>query len=64
MPDLIGRRGVDVLEALRSAGLKVTAVTYRSYPGVPPGTVIRQSPPAGYRVSRHSSVTFEVSRSQ
>jgi eukaryotic-like serine/threonine-protein kinase len=64
MPDVIGRRGVDVLEALRSAGLKVTDVTYRSYPGVPPGTVIRQSPPAGYRVNRHSSVTFEVSRSE
>jgi beta-lactam-binding protein with PASTA domain len=63
MPDVIGRRGVDVLEGLRSAGLKVTDVTYRSYPGVPPGTVIRQSPPAGYRVSRHSSVTLEVSRS-
>jgi serine/threonine-protein kinase len=62
MPDVIGRRGVDVLEALRAAGLKVTDVTYRSYPGVPPGTVIRQSPPAGYRVSRHSPVTFEVSR--
>jgi serine/threonine-protein kinase len=64
MPDVISRRGTDVLEALRSAGLKVTDVTYRSYPGVPPGTVIRQSPPAGYRVNRHSSVTLEVSRSQ
>ncbi|HET8646791.1 MAG TPA: PASTA domain-containing protein, partial [Vicinamibacteria bacterium] len=64
MPDLIGRRGVEVLDALRSAGLKVTNVSYRSYPGVAPGTVIRQSPPAGYRVSRHSSVTLEVSRSE
>jgi serine/threonine-protein kinase len=64
MPDVIGRRGADVLDAFRAAGLKVTNVTYRSYPGVPPGTVIRQSPPAGYRVSRHSSVTLEVSRSQ
>ena len=64
MPDLIGRRGSDVLDGLRSAGLKVTDVSYRSYPGVPPGTVIRQAPPAGYRVNRHSSVTLEVSRSQ
>lgn len=64
MPDLIGRRGSDVLEGLRAAGLKVIDVSYRSYPGVPPGTVIRQSPPAGYRVNRHSSVTLEVSRSQ
>lgn len=64
MPDLIGRRGADVLEGLRSAGLKVTDVSYRSYPGVPPGTVIRQAPPAGYRVNRHSPVTLEVSRSE
>jgi serine/threonine-protein kinase len=64
MPDLIGRRAGDVLEALRWAGLKVTDVSYRSYPGVPPGTIIRQGPPAGYRVSRHSSVSLEVSRSE
>jgi eukaryotic-like serine/threonine-protein kinase len=63
MPDLIGRRAGDVLDSLRWAGLKVTDVTYRSYPGVPAGTVIRQSPPAGYRVSRHSAVSIEVSRS-
>lgn len=62
MPDLIGRRGAEVLDALRAAGLKVTDVGYRTYPGVAPGTVIRQSPAAGYRVSRHTAVTLEISR--
>jgi serine/threonine-protein kinase len=64
MPDLINRRALDVLDTLRNAGLKVTDVRYRSYPGVPPGTVIRQSPAAGYRINRHSSVSLEVSRTQ
>jgi eukaryotic-like serine/threonine-protein kinase len=64
MPDLINRRAIEVLDTLRNAGLKVTDVRYRSYPGVPPGTVIRQTPAAGYRVNRHSSVSLEVNRSQ
>jgi beta-lactam-binding protein with PASTA domain len=64
MPDLINRRAIEVLDILRNAGLKVTDVRYRSYPGVPPGTVIRQTPAAGYRVNRHSSVSLEVNRSQ
>lgn len=64
MPDIIGRRALDVLDALRNAGLKVTDVRYRTYPGLPAGTVIRQYPPAGYRVSRHTSVVLEVSRTE
>jgi len=62
MPDLINRRAADVLDALRGAGLKVTDVRYRSYPGLMPGTIIRQLPLAGHRVNSHSSVTLEVSR--
>jgi serine/threonine-protein kinase len=64
MPDLINRRASDVLDGLRNAGLKVTDVRYRTYPGLPPGTIIRQAPPAGYRVNSHSSVTLEVSRAE
>jgi len=62
MPDLINRRAADVLDALRGAGLTVTDVRYRSYPGLMPGTIIRQLPLAGHRVNSHSSVTLEVSR--
>jgi serine/threonine-protein kinase len=62
MPDLIGRRASDVLVWLREAGLNVTDVNYRSYLGVEPGIVLRQSPASGYRVTPRGSVSIEVSR--
>jgi beta-lactam-binding protein with PASTA domain len=61
MPDLIGRRTDDVLDALRRSQLKVPEIRYRSYPGVEPGTVLRQAPAAGYRVTRDTAVSLEVS---
>jgi beta-lactam-binding protein with PASTA domain len=51
-----------VLEILERAGLKVTDVRYRSYPGVAPGIVLRQSPPAGQRVSSRAALSLDVSR--
>jgi serine/threonine-protein kinase len=63
MPDLIGKSTDDVLEALRRAQLKVPEIRYRSYTGVLPGTVLRQAPAAGYRVTRETAVSLEVSRS-
>jgi beta-lactam-binding protein with PASTA domain len=62
MPDLIGRSAASVLDTLGRVGLKVTEVRYRPYPGVAPGTVLRQAPPAGFRVGRRTSVSLEVSK--
>jgi serine/threonine-protein kinase len=62
MPDLIGRRAEDVLEAMRKVGLKVAEVRYRSYPGVEPGIVIRQLPAAGHRVNPRTPLGLDVSR--
>jgi beta-lactam-binding protein with PASTA domain len=62
MPDLIGRDARSVLDLLERAGLKVTDVRYRSYPGVAPGIVLRQSPPAGQRVSARAALSLDVSR--
>ena len=62
MPDLIGKRTDDVLDALRRSQLKVPEIRYRSYPGVEPGTVLRQAPSAGYRVTRETAVSLEVSK--
>jgi len=62
MPDLIGHRADDVLEALRRAGLKVAEVRYRTYPGVAPGIVLRQIPAAGHRVSLRTSVSLDISK--
>ena len=62
MPDLIGRRADEVLERLRQAGLKVSDVRYRSYPGVAPWIVLRQVPAAGHRVSPRTSVSLDISK--
>lgn len=62
MPDLIGRRADDVLAELRRAGLKVSEIRYRAYPGVAPGVVIRQVPAAGHRVSTHTAMSVDVSK--
>jgi len=62
MPDLIGRKAEDVLEALRRVGLKVAEVRYRTYPGVAPGIVLRQAPAAGHRVSPRSTVSLDISK--
>jgi serine/threonine-protein kinase len=62
MPDLIGRKAEEALAALQRAGLKVAEIRYRSYPGVAPGVVLRQTPPAGHRASPRASVSLEVSQ--
>ena len=62
MPDLIGRSAQDALNLLRRAGVKIGAVSYRSYPGVAPGVVLRQDPPAGHRLAAQASVSLDVSR--
>jgi beta-lactam-binding protein with PASTA domain len=62
MPDLIGRPADAVVERLRAAGFKVADVRYRSYPGVAPGIVLRQLPPAGYPVSSRTPLSLDVSR--
>jgi beta-lactam-binding protein with PASTA domain len=62
MPDLIGRKAEDVLATLGTGGLKVSEVRYRTYPGVAPGIVLRQLPPAGYRVGRETAVSLDVSK--
>ena len=60
MPDLIGRDIASALALLQSAGLKVGDVRYRTYPGVEPGVILRQQPPAGYPVSPRAALTLDV----
>jgi serine/threonine-protein kinase len=62
MPDLIGRDAGAVIAALQAAGLKVSDVRYRTYPGVQPGIVLRQSPPAGHPVSSRAALSLDVSK--
>jgi serine/threonine-protein kinase len=62
MPDLIGRDAAAALAALEAAGLKVSDVRYRTYPGVAPGIVLRQTPPAGHPVNPRAALSLDVSK--
>jgi serine/threonine-protein kinase len=62
MPDVIGTDGSRVADALRTSGFRVTIVGSQPYPGLPPGTVVRQQPQGGFRVSASDPISLEVSR--
>jgi beta-lactam-binding protein with PASTA domain len=62
MPDLIGMNGERAAETLRTRGFRVSIVGSQPYPGVPPGTVVRQRPQGGFRVGPGDPISIEVSR--
>ena len=62
MPDVIGMDGARAADALRERGFRVTIVGSQPYPGVPAGTVVRQQPQGGFRVSASDPISLEVSR--
>jgi beta-lactam-binding protein with PASTA domain len=62
MPDVIGTDGARVADALRASGFRVTIVGSQPYPGIPPGTVVRQQPQGGFRVAGSDPISLEVSR--
>jgi serine/threonine-protein kinase len=62
MPDIIGLEGERVADALRQQGFRVSIVGAQPYPGVPPGTVVRQQPPSGFRVGATDAISLEVSQ--
>jgi serine/threonine-protein kinase len=62
MPDVIGMEGERAAAALRGRGFRVTIVGSQPYPGVPPGTVVRQQPPGGFQVGGADPISLEVSR--
>lgn len=62
MPDVIGMDGARVADVLRAQGFRVTITGSQLYPGVPPGTVVRQQPQGGFRVAASDPMSLEVSR--
>lgn len=60
MPDLIGVLGERAVEFLRTQGFRVTVVPGPPYPGVPPGTILRHSPRAGFRVAPGDTISLET----
>jgi serine/threonine-protein kinase len=62
MPDLIGLNGDRAADVMRNNGFRVAVVGRQSYPGVPAGVVLRQSPQAGFQVAPGEAISLEVSR--
>lgn len=62
MPDVIGIEGTRAADTLRRQGLRVTVVGSQPYPNVPAGTVVKQRPSGGFKVSASDAVSLEVSR--
>ncbi|MBP1621881.1 MAG: prkC 34 [Acidobacteria bacterium] len=61
-PDFTGAREEDAARVLRALGFRLAAVQRVVYPGVRPGVVLRQDPPAGGPVAEAAVVALWVSR--
>lgn len=62
MPDVIGMPGERAAVALRAQGFRVSVAPQQAMPGIPPGVVVRQTPPGGYQIQPGDFITLEVSR--
>lgn len=62
MPDLIGKNSFEVSEYLRNSGFRVGTPQPIEYPGIMPGTVVKQAPPAGYKINKDTVINLYVSR--
>jgi serine/threonine-protein kinase len=62
MPDVIGKSLSDVTGYFQQAGLRVGVSQGVDYPGVPAGTVVKQNPPAGYKVSMDTFIGLYYSK--
>jgi serine/threonine-protein kinase len=63
MPDFVGQEADRVRSRLQTFGFRVGSARYEAYEGVPPNTILKQFPPAGYPLSRRDVVSLTVSRS-
>lgn len=62
MPDVIGKQLSEVQDYFRGVGLRVGAAQPVEYPGIAPNTVVKQTPPAGYKVSKSSFIGLYYSK--
>lgn len=61
MPDVIGKSISTIKDYFQSAGLRVGSLLPVHYPGIPPGTIVKQSPPAGYKVGADTPIALTYS---
>ena len=64
MPDLVYRRIEPVRGFFESAGFRLAGVREEPYDGVSEGVILRQSPPAGFPVTRRDAVSLVVAAAQ
>ena len=62
MPDLIGVNGERAADLLRARDFRVALASVAPYPGAGAGTVVRQSPQAGFQLAPGEPISLEVSR--
>ena len=62
MPDLIGKDVKAVAPQLRDMGFQIGDIRSQEYPGVKPGTIIKQMPLAGYRILQNNLISLDVCR--
>ena len=62
MPDLLGRQAEAVRRQLLSQGFNLSFSGSSYYPGLEPGTIIRQFPPKGHAVKKRTMISVEVSK--
>ena len=62
MPDVIGKDLTEVTGYFQSAGLRIGVSQAVDYPGVTSGTVVKQNPPAGYKVSMDTFIGLYYSK--
>jgi eukaryotic-like serine/threonine-protein kinase len=62
MPDVIGKQLSEVQDYFRDVGLRMSAAQAVDYPGISPNTVVKQTPPAGYKVSKDSYIGLYYSK--
>ena len=62
MPSFVGQAEADATREIRTLGFQLATVQPVFYPGVPPGTILRQDPAAGGPVVQAAVVGLWVSR--
>jgi eukaryotic-like serine/threonine-protein kinase len=62
MPDLIGKSFYSTNQELRDMGLRIGSTQAVEYPGIPTGTIVKQTPPAGYKVTEETFIGLYYSR--
>lgn len=64
MPDLVDRRDVEVRRFFARRGFEIGRVSYQTYAGVEPGTVLRQFPPAGHPLRRGEVISLTLAAAE